>query len=187
MIPSGIFVRTGFDGLAEQLVQRLIDQGPPKLKIESPGKKELADGRVRVRISKWSEVWCRIEVEGVQEGVDLVLQSLVVHDPFDEVLTIHFKPVVEEYSYVLYRDGQMMEKFNSSGPGIESIHFISELRRVPLQTLMSAARFMTAAIGDYGVHQNERVEGEAETVLIDLALPDKPTFLQSLLGAASTR
>jgi hypothetical protein len=187
MVPSGIFIRTGFDGLAEQLIQRLIAQGPANLKIESPGGKEPTDGRVRVRISKWSEVWCRIEVEGVQEGIDLVLQILVAHDPFDEVLTIHFKPGVEEYSYILYRNGQMMEKFASSGPGIESIHFVSELRRVPLQSLMSAARFMTAAMGEYGVHPNERVEGEAETALIDLVLPGKPTFLQSLLGAASIR
>ena len=187
MIPSGIFVRTGFEGLAEQLVQRLTVQGPSNLKIESPGGNEPTDGRVRLRISKWSEVWCRIEVEGVQEGIDLVLEILVTHDPFDEVLTIHFKPGVEEYGYVLYRDGQVMEKFDSRGPGIESIHFVSELRRVPLQTLMSAARFMTAAMGEYGVHRNERLEEDAGTVLIALALPGKPTFLQSLLGAVSIR
>ncbi len=187
MIPNGIFVRTGFEGLAEQLIQRLTTRGPANLKVEDSEGKEPIDGRVRVRISKWSEVWCRVEVEGVQEGIDLVLQILVAHDPFDEVLTIHFKPGVEEYGYVLFRDGKVMEKFDSRGPGIESIHFVSELRRVPLQALMSATRFMTAAMGDYGVHPDKRLEEDAGTVLVDLVLPGKPTFLQSLLGAVSIR
>ncbi|MDF1535768.1 MAG: hypothetical protein P1S46_04595 [bacterium] len=186
MVPSGIFVRTGFDGLADLIVQRLSDHGPFNLRIDYPGGKEPADGMVRVGISRWSGKWCRLEVEGAQEGVDLLLEALVAHDPLDEVLTSHFKPEGEEYSYILYRDGKVMEKFDSRGPGIESVHFISELRRVPLQTLMSASDFMILSMCEHGIHRDGEHE-EAEAVFIDLTLPGKLTFLQSLLGAVSRR
>jgi hypothetical protein len=186
MVPNGIFVRAGLDGLAEEIVQRLSGQGPLNLQIEVPGSGEPGVGKACVRLSRWSETWCHLEVQGAQEGIDLLLESLVAHDPFEEVLTCHFKPEAEEYGYVLYRSGQVMEKFDSRGPGIESIHFISEMRRVPLQTLMSASQFMIASITEHNVHEDDRVDG-GEKILIDLTLPDKPTFFQSLLGAASKR
>ncbi len=83
-----------------------------------------------------------------------------------------------------------MERFDSKGPGIESIHFISEVRRVPLQNLMDAARFMKGFMEEHGIMQDRDVFGEGEEegpVFIDLTLPGKPTFLQALLGAASRR
>lgn len=186
MAPSGIFVRTGFDGLAEQLVQRLSDQGPVNLQIVFPGRGERGEGGVCIELSRWSDKWCRLEIDGDQAGVDLVLEALVTRDPFEEVLTSHFKPGAEEYSYTLYRDGRVMETFNSKGPGVESIHFISELRRIPLQTLMSASRFMTSSMYDHGVSEDDRVDG-GEKVFIDLVLPGKPTFFQSILGAVYRR
>jgi hypothetical protein len=186
MVPSGIFIRSGFDGLAEQIVQRLSDQGPAGLKVEIPGKGEQGEGKVCVELSRWSDKWCRLEAEGEPEGVDLVLEALVTRDPLEEVLTSHFKPGEEEYSYTLFRGGHMMETFDSRGPGVESIRFISELRRVPLQTLMSASQFMTLSMDDHGLSEKDRVDG-GETVLIDLVLPGDPSFLQSILGAAYRR
>ncbi len=186
MVPNGIFIRANFGGLAEQIVERLSDQGPVNLKIEFPGRGEPSEGKVCIELSRWSDKWCRLETEGDQKGVDLVLEALVTNDPLEEVLTSYFKPGDEEYSYTLFRDGRVMETFDSRGPGVESIRFISELRRVPLQTLMSASQFMTLSMDDHGLSEKDRVDG-GETVLIDLVLPGNPTFLQSILGAAYRR
>lgn len=186
MIPSGIFIRADHDGLDKLLAIRLAEYGPAGLKVESPGTGKAAGNRVCLKLTRWSDKWCLLEAEGHHQGVDLVLEVLLNQDPLEEVLTSRFSPGAEEYGYTLYRAGRVIEMFNSRGPGVETIHFVSELRRVPLQTLMNASGFMAASMADHGVSEDSRIE-PGDTMRIDFLVPGKPTFLQSILGAACRR
>ena len=187
MLPTGILVRADFDDLGSSLPGRLIACGPSRLTVdiepEDPGSEE----RFVLELSQWSDDWCLIEITGPEELAALVVESVVRHEPVSEVLSCSYRSDAGEYRYVLYREGTLLETFESQGPSIETVKFISELRRVPLQSLLGASDFMTESMSQFGIDTSSRPRTKLRKVRFQVNLPGKRTFWQALLGAASPR
>ncbi len=188
MLPSGIFVRTELDDLVASLPEGMVlhGRGGFSIRVIQGGDEQGREGALRV--TRWSEDWCRIDVSGPEELAVTVVESLVRHEPDREVLSCHYRPRDSEYAYAFFRQGKVMETFESRGPSLDSIKFVSELRRVPLQGLLRSVDFMADALERFGVltPSEEPSEG-AQAVWFQVALPGKRTFWQKLLGAASRR
>jgi hypothetical protein len=187
MLPTGIFVKTELDMLISSLPDRLIARGPSRLTVDVEPKDSDADEQSFLGLSQWSDEWCFIEIRGPVELASLVVESVVKHEPVSEVLSCHFLPEEGEFSYALFRDGLLLESFESSGPSIETVNFTSELRRVPIQNLLRASDFMIDALCDFGIDSSMSPIAEVRKVVFHVNLPGKRTFWQMLLGAASSR
>ena len=187
MLPSGIFVRTGLDDLISSLPGRLITTGPSRLTIAMEPEGSDPEEPSILELSKWSDEWSLIEITGPEELTELVVQSLVRHDPVDEVLSCHFRSEAGEYSYAFFREGKILETFEGRGPSIETVNFTSELRRVPIQDLLKASDFMIDSVSQFGIYSSSKPIAEVQKVTFHVNLPGKRTFWQVLLGAASSR
>jgi len=187
MLPSGIFVRAELDDLISCLPPRLIACGPSRLAVNPDMDCARAPEQSALLISQWSDDLCLIEVAGPEELMALVLKSVAEHEPMDEVLSCHYKPETGEYGYALYREGRPLETFQCSGPSFETVNFTSELRRVPLQSLIRASDFMVESMDRFGVGSGSKSVDSERKVILEIELPGKRTFWQMLIGAASSR
>ena len=187
MLPSGIFVRAELDDLISSLPARLIACGPSRLGVNPETECADAPAQPALSISQWSDDLCLIEVIGPEELTVLVLKSITEHEPMDEVLSCHYKPEASEYGYALYKGGRSLETFQCIGPSLETVNFTSELRRVPLQSLMRASDFMIESMSHLGVESSSRPVRSEQKVIFYIELPGKRTFWQMLIGAASSR
>jgi hypothetical protein len=185
MLPTGILVRTDLDDLGSSLPGRLIACGPSRLTVnmapEDPGSGEL----FVLELCQWSDEWCLIEITGPEELAALVVESVVRHEPVSEVLSSIYRADSGEYSYAFFREGTLLETFESKGPSMENVEFTSELRRVPLQSLLRASDFMIESMSQFGIDTSSRPITDHRKVRIQVNLPGKRTFWQALLGAAS--
>ena len=187
MLPSGIFVNTQLDYLLSSLPDRLVQNGPSRLTVEVEPDGPCAEGQPVLRIVQWSDNWLFIEPAGPRELTTLVVESLVGKDPVNELLSCHYKPDEGEYGYALFREGILLETFETSGPTLENVNFTSELRKVSLQELLKAADFMVESISQFGIEPASLPPMEVGETLIHVHFPAKRTFWQALLGAASSK
>jgi len=187
MLPSGIFVRADLGNLISSLPERLIAAGPSRLTVATESETPESGEKAVLELSQWSDVWCLIEITGPAELTALVVQSVVRHEPMSEVVSCHYLPVAGEYSYALFREGESMETFESKGPSLDIVNFTSELRRVPIQSLLRASDFMIDSMNQFGIEAGARPSEEVRKVRINVGLPGKKTFWQALLGTASSR
>ena len=185
MLPTGILVKIDLDDLSFSLPGRLIACGPPRLTVdmepEDPGSEEL----FVLELCQWSDDWCLIEITGPEELAALVVESVVRHEPVSEVLSCSYRSGSGEYSYALFREGTLLETFESKGPSIETVKFTSELRRVPLQNLLNASDFMVESMRQLGIDTSSGPRTNLRKVRVQVKFPGKKTFWQALLGAAS--
>jgi hypothetical protein len=187
MLPSGIFLKMQLDDLVSSLPGRLIAQGPPRLTVDLGPDESDPEERSLLKLSRWSDDWCLIEIAGSEDLSSLVVESYVRYEPVGEVLSCHYRPEPGEYSYALYREGQLLESFESSGPSLETVKFTSELRRVSLQNLLKASDFMIESMNQFGIDSSSGAMVDVRKVVFQVNLPDKKTFWQVLLGAVSSR
>jgi hypothetical protein len=187
MLPSGIFVRIELDELISSLPGRLTASGPSRLTIAMEPEDSEPEEHPALELSKWSDEWCLIEITGPEELTELVVQSVVGPEPVREVLSCHFRSEAGEYGYAFFREGDLLETFESSGPSIETVNFTSELRRISLQSLLKASDFMLGSMSNFGIDSCSRPIGEVRKVRFHVKLPGKRTFWQTLLGAGSPK
>jgi hypothetical protein len=187
MFPSGIFVTTELDDLLSILPDRLIQSGPPRLSVELDPEECGSDDQPALRIARWSEKWRFIEPTGPEELTSLLVESLVERDPVNELLSCRCKAEKGEYSYNFFRDGALLETFEASGPTFENVNFTSELRKVSLQELLRASDFMADSMSRFGIEPASSTLIEAGEAVIHVHFPQKKTFWQILLGAASSK
>lgn len=187
MLPSGIFVSTQLDYLLSNLPDRLVQNGPSRLAVEVDPDGPCAEEQPVLRIAQWSDKWLFIEPSGPRELTTLVVESLVGKDPVSELLSCHYKPDEGEYSYALFREGILLETFETIGPTLENVNFTSELRKVSLQELLKASDFMVESISQFGIEPGPLPPMEVGETLIHVHFPTKRTFWQALLGAASSK
>ncbi|MDF1525780.1 MAG: hypothetical protein RRA15_00605 [bacterium] len=185
MLPTGILVRTDLDDLSSSLPGRLIACGPSRLTVEKSPEATGLETVFFLELCQWSDEWCLIEITGPEELAALVVKSVVRHEPVSEVLSSIYRPGAGEYSYALFREGTLLETFESKGPSMETVKFTSELRRVPLQNLLGASDFMIESMNQFGIDTSSRPVTDHRKVRIEVNLPGKRTFWQALLGAAS--
>ena len=185
MIPSGIFVKTQLEELLSSLPARLIACGPSRLSITFGPDPSGEPGESFLSISQWSDDLCLVEVAGSEDLTALVVRSVAEHDPMEEVLSCHYKPEAGEFSYALYREGRPLETFESRGPALETLNFTSELRRVPLQSILQASDFMIESLSHHGIEGGLESAVPEQKAILHVDLPGKKTFWQMLLGAAS--
>lgn len=187
MFRSGIFVKTDLEHLISSLPDRLITEGPSRLSVETgPEEARLEDYSV-LELSRWSDRWCIIEVDGPEDLLALVVQSVVKLDPVQEVLNCGYNPEAGEYSYAYYKEGTALETFESRGPSIETVNFTSEIRKVRLQDLLRASDFMAESLIWLGMGDTSQSPADKRKTRIYVKLPGKKTFWQSLLGTAWSR
>jgi len=151
-----------------------------------PANSELEEPAI-IELSQWSDDWCFIEITGPGELTELVVESVVRHEPVSEVLSCHYRSETGEYSYALFIEGKPMETFESKGSSIESVNFTSDLRQVPLQNMLRAADFMIESMKQFGIDSGSVPLTRVTKAMFYIKLPDKKTFWQALLGAASPR
>jgi hypothetical protein len=187
MFPTGILVRTDLDYLNSSLPGRLVACGPARLAVEVEPEDPGSEERFVLELSQWSDEWCLIKINGSEELASLVVESVVGHEPVREVLSCSYLSDAGEYSYSLFREGTLLETFESKGPSIETVKFVSELRRVPLQDLLKASYFMTESMNRFGIEAGPGSMSDLRKIRLQVKLPDKKTFWQTLLGAASPR
>ena len=187
MYPSGVLVRTRLDELISSLPERLARFGPPGLKAcivegdPDPGIKE------KLELRQYSDNWCLLAVEGSEELSTLLVECLVRAEPVSELVSCRYVPEAGEYGYAFFRDGELLESFECRGPSMETINFISELRKVPLHSILRASEFMSDSMKLLGVQPESGKERKGAKTLIRVDLPGKKTFWQLLLGAVSKR
>ena len=187
MLPSGIFVSTQLDYLLSSLPDRLVQSGPPRLTVEVEPEDPGTEEQPALRIVQWSDKWLFIEPDGPMELTTLVVESLIGKDPVNELLSCHYKPDEGEYSYTLFREGILLETFETSGPTLENVNFTSELRKISLQDLLKASDFMVESLSQFGIDPGSSPRVEVGETLIHVHFPAKRTFWQVLLGAASSK
>jgi len=187
MLPTGILVRTDLDDLNSSLPGRLVACGPRRLTVELEPEETGSEERFILELSQWSDEWCLIEITGPEELMALVVESVVRHEPVSEVLSCSYRVDAGEYSYAFFREGTLLETFESKGPSIETVKFVSELRRVPLQNLLGASVFMIESMSQFGIDDSSRLKTNLRKVRFQVNLPGKRTFWQALLGAASPK
>ncbi len=185
MLPTGIFVKAELDELITSLPDRLISQGPSSLAVEKEPREPQTEEWSLLELSQWSDEWCFIEIAGPGELTSLVVQSVVNHKPvIAEVLSCHYRPEAGECRYAYFREGAPLETFEVSGPSMEAVRFTSELRRVPLQTLLKASDFMVESLSNLGIKGDSRSAVDPGKVRFYIRLSGKKTFWKALLGAA---
>ncbi|UCG39616.1 MAG: hypothetical protein JSV00_05190 [bacterium] len=186
MIPSGIYVKTQLEELAEELPLRIEAATPVKVGRNIPHSSAVPEAGAVLHLSRWAEGWCHIEVAGDSEGVTVVVESLVGREAVGEVFVCHWEPSTGEYGYTFFRGGKLLEQFGVKGPALESVNFVSEVRRVDLQELIRAPDFMKTALQYFGIPAGTGSPA-AERVRHDISLPGKRSFWRTLLGAAYFR
>jgi len=186
MLPSGIFVKAELDDLISSLPGRLVAQGPARLTVSDKPEGPDPDQLPVLELCRWSNDWCLVKITSSEEIADLVVLSLVRPEPIGEVLSCHFRPEAGEYSYTLFREGKLLETFESRGPSLETVRFTSELRKIPLQSLLRASDFMIESMGQYGVVSSPGSNADVQKVTFYLNFPGKKTFWQALLGTVSS-
>ncbi|UCF88245.1 MAG: hypothetical protein JSV70_07455 [bacterium] len=187
MLPSGVFVRADLDELVSSLPGRLAARGSSRLNVAGEPDTRAPKDQAALEVSSWSEEWCLIEITGPEELTALIVDCVVNHEPLSEVLPCRFQSRTGDFSYSLYREGRLMESFESRGPSIETVNFTSDLRRVQLQTLLRASDFMIRSMSHFGIDPGQRLADEVMKVRFHVSLPGKRSFWQSLLGAVSPR
>ena len=185
MLPSGVLVKAGLEDLAPSLPDRLLLHGPHRLKVEAAGEDTVPGERSFLEISLRPDGWCLIETTGPDELKDLVVQSLVQTDPEGEVVSCEFRPEKGEYAYTLFREGKLLEAFESRGPSFEAVSFTSELRRVELKELLKASDFMIRSVSLHGIVPGPGTV--AGRVRFYVELPGPKSFWEKLLGTAGQK
>ena len=187
MFPSGVLVRVKMDDLVSSLPDRLVSCGPPGLKASVVEGDPDPDVRGTLELNQWSDFWCHLKVDGTDELSTLLVESLVKIQPVKELVTCRFVPESGEYSYAYFRNGELLESFECSGPSMETINFTSELRKVPIQNILRASEFMAASMEQFGIEPEPKHKARLGDAVIQVDFPGRKTFWQTLLGAVSRR
>jgi hypothetical protein len=187
MFPTGVFVKADLDNLAASLPERLISSSPSRLTVESGGQESGPDDQAVLILEQWSDVWCHFETGTAEDLTALVIDSLVLSDPVSEVISCHYRPDRSEYSYALFREGQVMETFESRGPSFDTVNFTSEIRKVQLQSLLKASDFMTESMNLFGIDIGSKGDRETRKITFTITFPGKRTLWQVILGAVSSK
>ncbi|MGD8353135.1 MAG: hypothetical protein PVJ01_03135 [Pseudomonadota bacterium] len=187
MFPSGVLVKARLDDLVSNLPEILVLYGPPGLKAAVVEGDHDPDPNETLVLEQWSETWCLLSVNDNENLTALVVESLSGTEVVSEFLTCSYTPAAGEYSYALFRRGEMLESFECRGPSMEIVNFRSEIRKVPLQSILRASEFMVDSMKEHGVDPDSGVEDRSGKAMIRVDFPGKRKFWHVLLGAVSKR
>ncbi len=180
---SGIYVLEDAAVLAESLAAGVVRLGCHIYDPALEGKPPVRKNTVEVSIADWHDGWSRIRLLGDVAGTEYVTEHLAVQTPREKVIFCRYEPDVGEFSYSCLHMGQEVEHFRSDGPGLESIVFSSELRKVPLTGMLNVRAFINSSLTAQGL--GPRHEGSIRTgpLIIRFSPFGDPSMIKKLLGA----
>jgi hypothetical protein len=187
MISPGIYIRkkVGFlvDELSEKL-EGLIRTGD--VSVTPPETEGTASG-VTVWLCDRKDGWCHIEVAGDAQAISIVTDFLTGHKSLGDILVWNCNDDVKEYSYTLFRGGKILEQFSVKGSALDTVSYVSELKKVQLQDLINAREFALEALRRFGVCLEIEKETGSRKVKLEFTYPPKRSIWRSLLGSLSGR
>lgn len=185
MISPGIYIRKDVDFLEEELSGKpggmscVKGEGLPKQEGSGPW------AEVTAHLREHHDGWCHIELAGDEKGVSLLLEFLTGHKSLGEVLVWDFNHDLKEYSYSFFRKGKVLEHFSVRGPVLDSVSFVSDLRKVQLKDLINGLDFAREAVEGFGLRAEGPPVSEGKQARLGFSLPPKRSFWQKLLGSLS--
>lgn len=180
---SGIYVLEDVALLADSLAAGISRMG---CRVHDPTPDAAVPDRkntVEVFINDWCDGWAQIRLLGDVDGTGYVTEHLTVQTPRKKVIFCRYEPDLGEFSYTCLHVGQEVERFSCDGPGLESIAFSSDLRKVSLTGMVNVRAFMENSMTGQGLEP--RHEGSIRTGLstIRFSPPGKSSLIKKLLGA----
>ncbi len=179
---SGIYIKEKPSTVAEGLSGRLNRYGfttrQTGRRNESPG----TGAESEIHLSSWARGWSIIHVDHEDPNSRIILDSITIDEPFASVVHCRYEPDMHEYSYSYFQDGTAMEVFSCVGMAMPALDFISELRKVPLHTIVEGRKFMVESLKNLGVEPLTQPVNQGSTVSMVL-VPPRNSILKKLLGA----
>jgi len=185
MISPGIYIRVDANYLIEELSGKPggLSCVEERGLAAKDGSRPFAD--VTAHLREHGDGWCHIELAGDEKGVSLILEFLTGHKSLGEVLVWDFNHDLKEYSYSFFREGKALEQFSVRGPVLDSVSFVSDLRKVQLKDLINGFDFAREAVEGFGIRAEETPQPKGQQARLGFVLPPKRTFWQNLLGTLS--
>ena len=185
MISPGIYILKEVEVLVEELSGR--PGGLTRVKADETPAEDGSRPPVGVTtyLREREDGWCHIEIAGDEKGALAVLEFLTGHKLLEDVLVWDFNHELKEYSYTFFRRGKILEQFSVKGPVLDSVSFVSDLRKVQLKDLINGFDFAMEAIQSFGISAKTAKVPGLKQVRLDFALPPKRSIWQNLLGSLS--
>lgn len=180
---TGIYVLADMAELMEALSSSLEDLGYlVEQRVDRSGASPPDQGTT-ISLVPWTDKWVRLHFDDDRDWISEIVDG-VSEGPLDtHIIHCYYDPDGGEYSYTSFRSGKMVEMFSSGGTGLGTILFRSELRKVPIGSIMDARKFMVESVTMLGLDPLPDEPEIKKKAWISFSPPEKGSFLRSLLGA----
>jgi hypothetical protein len=180
---TGIYIHAEIPSLVETLTSELERLGCNVDPASSEPPTSLPDNKTTISIMQWTDEWVRLHFTGEKNWMGEIVEGAADGPLRQDIVHCYYEPEMGEYSYTYYKSGKLVETFSSSGPGLGTIVFRSELRKIPVGNIIDARKFMTESMSMLGLEPLPATSDFQETVWICFSPPEKKSFLKLLLGA----
>ncbi len=179
---SGIYVSRHPIHLEKDLAERLEGYGLFISASRKDTDQEISPEDMVLVLTQWRGGWSRIQVSHEDPRSRLVLDAITLDEPIERVIHCRYEPDRHEFSYSYFLAGKVVEAFSSAGAAMPAVEFISDLRTVPLHSMVESRRFMIESLKGLGIEPYETVPPEEGDIRIVLSSA-KESVLKKLLGA----
>jgi len=179
---TGIYVRADKTELIEALSSGIEDLGYNVEPVSIGSLTPLPDKGTTLSIVPWTDKWVLLHFDDDKDWMGELLEGVKDGPLYTDIIHCYYRPDQGEYSYTCFRSGDLVETFSSGGPGLGTVVFKSELRIIPLGSIIDAEKFMTESLIMLGLETPPVQQDKEETVWIRVSPPEKGSFFRMLVG-----
>jgi len=180
---TGIYVHAQMASLIDALCSGLEGLGCNVEQASSEPLTPLPDNRTTISLMPWTDEWVRLHLTGDKDWISEMVEGAAGGPLHQKIIHCYYESQLRECSYTYYHSGKLVETFSSGGPGLGTIVFRSELRKVPIGNIMDSSRFMTESMRMLGLEPLPAASDFPETVWICFSLLEKKSFFKLLMEA----
>jgi len=180
---TGIYVHAEMGSLVEALSSGLEGLGCRVDPASSGFSTPLPDTSTVISLMPWTEKWVRLHFAGDKDWLGQIVEGVAGGPLHQDIIHCYYEPELGEYSYTYYQLGKLIETFSSGGPGLGTIVFRSELRKIPVGNILDSKKFMTESMSMLSLEPLPATSDFQETMWIYFSPPEKKSFLKRFLGS----
>lgn len=140
---SGIYLRADVNELISAISARLEELGYlVEAALTAPSSPPSEKGTT-ISLMPWTDKWVWLHFDDDKDWMSEIIDGVKDGPLYTDIIHCYYEPGLVEYSYTCFRSGKLMETFSSGGPGLGTIVFKSDLRKISIGSIIDAEKFMT--------------------------------------------
>lgn len=180
---SGIYIRADLTALIEALASGLEGLGYIVERASGGPLPSSPDTLATISLMTWTDKWVWLHFNDDKDWMGEIVDGVKNGPLYTDIIHCYYEPDLGEYSYTCFRSGILVETFSSGGPGLGTIVFKSDLRKISIGSIIDAGKFMVESLSMLGLEPLPGEPDSQETTQICFSPPEKGSFFRMLLGA----